>query len=108
MSRIYLPWTASRARMKEARDAQKNRHDILRALSHGQVSRRDLIIASIATVGAAAALAANAGSAKAEDATTSSAGQAASGTVYTGDVIEGHLPAKCGASREAMGTGASR
>jgi predicted deacylase len=53
------------------------------------IDRRDLIMASIATVGAAAALAANAGSAKAEDAPTPSAGQASSGTVYTGDVVDG-------------------
>ena len=53
------------------------------------IDRRDLIMASIATVGAAAALAANAGSAKAQDASTSAAGSAPSGTVYTGDVIQG-------------------
>lgn len=53
------------------------------------IDRRDLIMASIATVGAAAALAANAGSAKAEDAPAPSAGSATSGTVYTGDVIKG-------------------
>lgn len=55
----------------------------------GGIDRRDLIMASIATVGAAAALAANGGSAKAQDASTPSAGQAASGTVYTGDVVDG-------------------
>jgi FtsP/CotA-like multicopper oxidase with cupredoxin domain len=43
MSRIYLPWSASRARMKEAREARNNRQEIVKALSHGQVSRRDLI-----------------------------------------------------------------
>ena len=53
------------------------------------IDRRDLIMASIATVGAAAALAANAGSAKAEDAPAAAAGGASSGTVYTGDVIQG-------------------
>ena len=53
------------------------------------IDRRDLIMASVATVGAAAALAANAGSVKAQDASTSSAGSAPSGTVYTGDVIQG-------------------
>ena len=41
------------------------------------IDRRDLIMASIATVGAAAALAANAGSAKAQDASAPSAGQRA-------------------------------
>src|SRR5687767_4212341 len=53
------------------------------------IDRRELIMASIATVGAAAALAANAGSAKAQGASAPSAGQAPSGTVYTGEVIQG-------------------
>ena len=52
------------------------------------IDRRELIMASIATVGAAA-LAANAGSAKAQGASAPSAGQAPSGTVYTGEVIQG-------------------
>jgi predicted deacylase len=54
------------------------------------LDRRDLILASIATVGAAAALAANAGSADAQD-TAAPAADAASGqgTVYAGDVIQG-------------------
>ena len=52
------------------------------------LDRRDFMIASIATVGASAVLARNAGPAKAQDSSTSS-GDAASGTVYTGDVIEG-------------------
>ena len=45
-------------------------------------------MASIATVGAAAALAVSAGAANAQDATTAPANPA-SGTVYTGDVIDG-------------------
>jgi uncharacterized protein len=54
------------------------------------LDRRDLILASIATVGAAAALAANAGSANAEDTAAPSADAASTqGTVYTGDVIQG-------------------
>ena len=56
------------------------------------IDRRDLMVASIATVGAAATLAANAGSAGAQDSATSSDRPAASGpsaTVYTGDVIKG-------------------
>ena len=56
------------------------------------LDRRDFMIASIATVGASAALAANAGSANAHDSATSSAGAAAdvrSATVYTGDTIQG-------------------
>ena len=43
MSRLYLPWNASRLQMKAARQAQEERRGILKALSHGQVSRRDLI-----------------------------------------------------------------
>jgi len=54
------------------------------------LDRRDLILASLATVGAAAALAANAGSAKAQDAAAPSADAApGQGTAYTGDVIQG-------------------
>lgn len=53
------------------------------------IDRRDLIIGSIATVGAAAGLAANSGSVKAQGASAPSASQAKSGTAYTGDVIEG-------------------
>jgi predicted deacylase len=52
------------------------------------LDRRDFIVASIATVGASAALAVNAGAANAEGAATPSA-DPASGTVYTGDVIDG-------------------
>jgi uncharacterized protein len=50
--------------------------------------RRDLIMASIATVGAAAAVAVDASTANAQNAATPPANPA-SGTVYTGDVIEG-------------------
>ena len=53
------------------------------------IDRRELIVGSIATVGAAAALAVNTGSAKAQGASAPSAGQAPSGTVYTGEVIQG-------------------
>ena len=55
------------------------------------LDRRDFMIASIATVGASAALAANAGSANAQDLATSSVRPApgAPATVYTGDVIQG-------------------
>ncbi|MBX9728910.1 MAG: succinylglutamate desuccinylase/aspartoacylase family protein [Sphingopyxis sp.] len=49
--------------------------------------RRDFMIASIATVGVSATLAANAGTANAQN--TSSAGPASQGTIYTGDVIQG-------------------
>src|SRR3954451_915246 len=55
-----------------------------------RLDRRDFMIASIATVGASAVLAGNAGPAKAQD-TAASSGDAASGagTVYTGDAIQG-------------------
>ncbi len=54
------------------------------------LDRRDFMVASIVTVGASAALAVNAGTgaANAQDAATPPA-NAPSGTVYTGDVIEG-------------------
>ena len=50
--------------------------------------RRDLIIASIATVGAAAAVTANASAANVQEA-ASPVANPASGTVYTGDTIQG-------------------
>ena len=56
------------------------------------LDRRDFMIASIATVGASAALAVNAGAANAQDTAASSADAAPGapqGTVYTGDVIQG-------------------
>src|SRR5262249_50971274 len=40
---IFLPPDASRARRKEAENARKERSEIIKALSWGQVSRRDLI-----------------------------------------------------------------
>lgn len=52
------------------------------------LDRRDFIIASIATVGASAALAVSAGAANAQGAATPSA-DPTSGTAYTGDVIQG-------------------
>jgi uncharacterized protein len=52
------------------------------------LDRRDFVIASIATVGASATLAVNASAANAQDAATPSA-DPASGTAYTGDVIQG-------------------
>ncbi|WP_029004450.1 M14 family metallopeptidase [Azorhizobium doebereinerae] len=57
-----------------------------------RLDRRDFMMASFATVGASAALVANAASANAQAAATPSAGPAAGGssaTVYTGDTIEG-------------------
>jgi FtsP/CotA-like multicopper oxidase with cupredoxin domain len=43
MSKFYLPWNASKDRLRDAENARKNRVEIVKALSHGQVSRRDLI-----------------------------------------------------------------
>ncbi|MFL5364951.1 MAG: multicopper oxidase domain-containing protein [Myxococcales bacterium] len=40
---MYVPKKSSKARLREAQDARDNRLDILKALSHGQVSRRDLV-----------------------------------------------------------------
>jgi len=40
---IYLPWNTSRNRIKEAEDARNNRLEIVKALSWGQISRRDLL-----------------------------------------------------------------
>src|SRR2546423_8971004 len=49
MSRIYLPWNASKARLREAENARRNRAEIVRELSWGRVSRRDLIKMGIFT-----------------------------------------------------------
>ena len=43
MSRMYLPWNASKARQRDAQRARENRAEIIRELSWGRVSRRDLI-----------------------------------------------------------------
>ncbi len=43
MSYIYLPKDASKARMRDAENARKNRQEIVKAYSQGKVSRRDLI-----------------------------------------------------------------
>jgi manganese oxidase len=43
MSRIYLPWNASKARLRDAERARRNRAEIVRELSWGRVSRRELI-----------------------------------------------------------------
>jgi FtsP/CotA-like multicopper oxidase with cupredoxin domain len=40
---MYLPGHASRVRIREAENARNNRAEIVKALSHGQVTRRDLI-----------------------------------------------------------------
>src|SRR5262245_37331076 len=43
MSRVYLGANTSRARLREAARARENRREIVKALSQGQVSRRDLL-----------------------------------------------------------------
>jgi FtsP/CotA-like multicopper oxidase with cupredoxin domain len=43
MSQIYLPHNASKARLREAECARRNRAEIVRELSWGRISRRDLI-----------------------------------------------------------------
>src|SRR3954470_11016887 len=43
MSRIYLPSNASKARQRDAERARQNRAEIVREMSWGRVSRRDLM-----------------------------------------------------------------
>ena len=43
MKGIYLPWNASKARIRDAEHARSERAEIVRELSWGRVSRRDLI-----------------------------------------------------------------
>jgi len=40
---VYLPRSASKARLREAEKARNNRREIVKALSHGQINRRDLL-----------------------------------------------------------------
>ena len=40
---MYLPSNASKARLREAENARRNRAEIVKALSHRQVTRRELI-----------------------------------------------------------------
>src|ERR1051326_4672159 len=40
---IYLPKNASKARLRDAENARKNRAEILKAYSQGKVTRRELI-----------------------------------------------------------------
>src|SRR5690348_11546543 len=42
-SAVYLPKKTSKARLREAERARDNRREIVKALSHGQINRRDLI-----------------------------------------------------------------
>ena len=40
---LYLPINASKRRLQEAQNARNNRAEIVKALSQGQITRRDLI-----------------------------------------------------------------
>src|SRR6266446_3157493 len=51
MSGIFLPRNASKARLREAEHARRNRAEIVRELSWGRVSRRDLIKMGLFTAG---------------------------------------------------------
>src|SRR3989442_7736627 len=53
---MYLPGKASRARVREAENARRNRAEILKAWSQGQVSRRDLIKTGLFTASGALVL----------------------------------------------------
>src|SRR5207247_2513079 len=55
-TRMYLPAKASRARVREAENARRNRAEILKAWSQGQVSRRDLIKMGVFTAAGTLAL----------------------------------------------------
>ena len=46
---FFLPWNASKARIREAENARKNRLEIVKGLSHGSFSRRDLVKWGVAT-----------------------------------------------------------
>lgn len=54
-----------------------------------ELGRRDFMIASLATVGASAAIVASSTAAQAQDSAAPAAAGQAQGTVYTGDVIQG-------------------
>src|SRR5437899_1272595 len=53
---MYLPGKASKARLREAENARRNRAEVLKALADGRVSRRDLIRWGLFTAGGALAL----------------------------------------------------
>ena len=48
---MYLPLDASKARVREAENARNNRLEIVKALSQGQISRRDLFKWGLFTTG---------------------------------------------------------
>jgi manganese oxidase len=50
---MFLPWNSSRKRLREAENARRNRLEIVKAHSQGQLSRRDLIKLGLVTAGGA-------------------------------------------------------
>lgn len=48
---MYLPFSASRIRQREAQNARNNRAEIIKALGNGQISKRDLLRWGIYTSG---------------------------------------------------------
>ena len=50
---MYLPWNTSRNRLREAEAARRNRQEIVRAWSTGQISRRDLVKLGLVAAGGA-------------------------------------------------------
>src|SRR5512146_2158280 len=52
---FWLPRSASKARIREAENARKNRAEILKAYSQGKVTRRDLMKWGLITAGGALA-----------------------------------------------------
>src|SRR5713101_8078893 len=51
MASIFVSPEASKARLREAEHARRNRLEIVKALSQGQVSRRDLFKMGLITAG---------------------------------------------------------
>ena len=50
---MFLPWSASKKRLQEAETARRNRTEVVKAWSQGQISRRDLVKLGILTAGGA-------------------------------------------------------
>src|SRR4030095_16851294 len=48
---IWLPKNASKSRIREAENARRNRKEVIKARSQGQISRRDLMKWGLLTVG---------------------------------------------------------
>ena len=48
---MYLPWNASKLRLREAENARRNRAEMVKAYSQGQVTRRDFLKWGLVTTG---------------------------------------------------------